>query len=163
MSTKDYSSKQESMVASFLGWSTVAGSGAADFHAGDVASSKFLAECKTHETPGSKVTFRQDVWKKISDEAMVFGKLPVLIADDGSQSWRRTYCLVRKPKDMSAFPKDEFFVSEYNVKYKKQLNFDPDKLYAKMKKNENSLLVVRWVEDVLLMTLQTFEQYQQYV
>ena len=162
MSTKDYSNAQEYMIANFLGWDKVAGSGAADFHAGDVVSDKFLGECKTHEIPGSKVVFRQDVWKKISDEAMVFSRKPVLFADDGSQSWRRTYCLVKKPVDMSFLPKKEFFVVNYNVNYKKQLNFDPDKLYAKFKKNQNSILVVSWVEDVLIMNLQTFEEYQKY-
>lgn len=163
LSTKDYSNAQESMIADFLGWSKVAGSGAADFHAGDVVSDKFLGECKTHESVGSKVVFRQDVWKKITDEAMVFGRKPVLFADDGSQSWRRTYCLVKKPVDLSFLPKKEFFVSSYNVNFKKQLNFDPDKLYAKMKKNDNSVFVVAWVEDVLLMNLNTFNEYQKYV
>lgn len=163
MSTKDYSNAQESMVADFLGWDRVAGSGAADFHAGDVVSDKFLGECKTHETRGSKITFRQDVWKKICDESMIFGRLPVLIVDDGSQSWRRTYCIVRMLPDMSVLPKKEFFVQKYNVNYKKQLNFDPDKLYAKMKKNDSTVLIVHWVEDVLLMSLQTFDKIQSYV
>lgn len=36
MATKDYSSKQESMVAEYLGWKTVVGSGARDFHYGDI-------------------------------------------------------------------------------------------------------------------------------
>lgn len=163
MSTKDFSNAQESMIASFLGWKKVPGSGAADFHAGDVVSDKFVGECKTHEVAGSKVVFRQDVWNKISNEAMVLGKLPVLFVDDGSQEWRRTYCLVRKPADMGRFPKKEFFVNDYNVHYKKQLNFDPDKLYAKMKKSPNALFSISWIEDVLLMNLQTFADYQQYV
>ena len=162
MSTKDYSNAQESMVADFLGWSKVSGSGAADFHAGDVVSDKFLGECKTHEVAGSKVTFRQDVWKKICDEAMVMGRLPVLIVDDGSQSWRRTYCLTRRLPDASVLPKDEFLVSGYDVRYKKQLNFDPDKLYAKTKKRDGLVLEVSWVEPVYIMTLQTFEKFQRY-
>ena len=163
MSTKDYSSAQESMVSDYLSWSVVAGSGAPSCVAGDVISDKFLGECKTHETPNSKVTFRQNVWKKICDESMVKGRMPVLICDDGSQNWRRTYCMVRKPMDMSFLPKDEFFVQTYNVSFKKQLNFDPDKLYAKMKKNVGTVLIVSWVEDVLLMNLETFNSYQTYV
>lgn len=152
------------MVASFLGWSKVAGSGAATCKAGDVISDKFLGECKTHETPGSKVTFRQDVWLKICDEAMVFGRIPVLIADDGTQQWRRTYCLLKPLADMSVLPKNEFFVNAYKVKYKKQLNFDPDKLYAKMKKKDNCIYTVDWFDGtMLLMTLSTFKEFMQYV
>lgn len=161
MSTKDYSNAQESMVADFLGWNKVAGSGAATCKAGDVISDKFLGECKTHETVGSKVVFRRDVWSKLCDEAMVFGRIPVLIADDGTQKWRRTYCLVKKPADMSFLPKSEFFVSSYNVSYKKHLNFDPDRLYAKIKKSENCIYVINWFDqDVLLMNLSTFNEYQ---
>ena len=96
LSTKDYSNKQESMVASFLGWSKVAGSGAATCKAGDVISDKFLGECKTHETPGSKVTFRQDVWLKICDEAMVFGRIQLLLQMMAlSSGAERTACLNR--------------------------------------------------------------------
>lgn len=163
MSTKDFSSKQERMVSDFLGWDIVSGSGSADFHAGDVISEKFLGECKTHELKGSKITFRQDVWKKICDEAMVFSRNPVLIVDDGSQEYRRTFCLVRKPADLSFLPKDEFSVQQYQVNFKKQLNFDPDRLYAKFKKRQNLILIVPWIEDVAIMVLQTFNEYQQYV
>lgn len=162
LSTKDFSNAQESMVADFLGWKKVSGSGAASCTAGDVVSDKFLAECKTHETRNHKVVFRQDVWKKICDEAMAFGRKPVLISDDGSQDYRRTYCMTYKPVDMSFLPKSEFFVTDYNVSFKKQLNFDPDKLYAKFKKNEDAVLVISWVDDVVLMNLQTFAKYQQY-
>ena len=161
MSTKDYSNAQESMVADFLGWSKVPGSGAATCFAGDVASEKFLGECKTHEKHGSKVVFRQDVWNKICDEAMVCGKIPVLIADDGTQQWRRTYCLLSKPVDMGFLPKSEFFIAEYNVNYKKQLNLDFDKIYAKMKKADSCIYVVPWFcGDMILMNLRTFEKYQ---
>jgi hypothetical protein len=164
VSTKDFSNKQESMVASFLDWSRVAGSGAATCKAGDVISSKFLGECKTHETPGSKVTFRQDVWLKICDEAMVFSRIPVLIADDGTQQWRRTYCLLKPLPDMSVLPKNEFFVSQYKVGYKKQLNFDADKIYAKMKKHDCCIYTVEWFDGtMLLMNLETFREFQQYV
>lgn len=164
MSTKDYSNKQESMAAEFLGWQVVAGSGAATCTAGDIISDLFLGECKTHETVGSKVVFRQDVWNKICDESMVFGRRPVLIADDGTQNWRRTYCLTTVPADISVLPKDEFVVSNWSVKYKKQLNFDPDKLYAKFKKTDSLVCVVPWYcGSVLIMNLQTFNKYQQYV
>ena len=65
---------------------------------------------------------------------------------------------------MSVLPKNEFFVNAYKVKYKKQLNFDPDKLYAKMKKKDNCIYTVDWFDGtMLLMTLSTFKEFMQYV
>ena len=160
MATKDYSNKQESLVSEFLGWKKVTGSGAATCTAGDVISDKFLGECKTHEKPNSKVIFRQDVWNKISQESMIFGRVPVLFADDGTQNFRRTYCLTKKLADMSILPKQEFLVTDYNVNFKKQLNFDPNKIYAKFKKQNNLVLIIPWIEDVLLMNLETFNEFQ---
>ena len=164
MSTKDFSNAQEWMVSNYLGWNRVSGSGGATCTAGDVISDKFLGECKTHETEGSKVVFRQDVWSKIQNESMVFGRIPVLIVDDGTQEWRRTYCLINPPADSSILPKDEFHVMKFDVNFKKHLSFDPDKLYNKFKKKDNAIYVVPWFDgNVWLMKLQTFNEYQQYV
>lgn len=163
MSTKDFSSAQERAVSKFLGWNVVPASGGARFSTGDVVSDKFLGECKTHENAGSKVTFRQDVWRKICDESMVMSRNPVLICDDGSRSTRRTYCLVRSPADLSFLPTSDFSVRKYDVSFKKHLNFDADRLYSKFKRCEGAVYKVHWVEDVLLMSLETFNEYQRYV
>lgn len=93
MATKDYSSKQESMIADSLGWSVVAGSGAAACYPGDIISDEWLGECKTHLSPGKKIFFSKKVWKKIQDEAMVKRRFPVLFTDDGSQKSKHTWCL----------------------------------------------------------------------
>lgn len=93
MATKDFSSKQEKMVASVLGWKVVAGSGAAACHPGDVISDMWLGECKTHLKPGQKICFKQDVWEKIKDEAYVKHRFPVLFTDDGTQNEKTTWCL----------------------------------------------------------------------
>lgn len=85
-STKYYSSKQENMIANFLGWSVVPGSGARSLYPGDIQSDEWLGECKTHENPGHKITFYHSVWKKLSDEAISKFKFPALFVDDGSQS-----------------------------------------------------------------------------
>lgn len=163
MATKDYSNAQEEMVSTYLQWDRVAASGGASFVCGDVISDKFLGECKTHIEQGSKIVFRQDVWQKLCDECVSVGRLPVLFVDDGSRKPYNTYCITRKPVDMSILPKNEFYIQDYNVNYKKQLNFDPMKLQRKINKKDNSLFVIRWVEDVLLMGLDTFKEYQQYV
>lgn len=93
MATKDYSKVQESMVADFLGWEVVSGSGAAACHPGDVISEDWLGECKTHVKPGQKIFFSKSVWKKICDESMVKRRYPVLFTDDGSQRANKTWCL----------------------------------------------------------------------
>lgn len=97
MSTKDntkiYSSKQENMIASLLGWEVVVGSGAAACYPGDVISDMWLGECKTHVERGHKIFFDRKVWDKIKNEAYVKHRRPVLFTDDGSQLSKKTWCL----------------------------------------------------------------------
>ena len=93
MATKDFSSKQEKMIADKLGWSVVAGSGAAACYPGDVIGDEWLGECKTHTSPGHKIIFKKDIWSKICDEAMIKHRFPVLFTDDGSQKENHTWCL----------------------------------------------------------------------
>lgn len=94
MPTKDYSSAQEHMIADYLGWSVVAGSGAAACYPGDIISDEWLGECKTHVETGKKIFFSYSVWKKICDEASVKHRFPVLFTDDGSQKSNKTWCLI---------------------------------------------------------------------
>lgn len=96
MSTKDFSSKQEKMIASVLGWKVVAGSGAAACHPGDVISDMWLGECKTHVEKGHKIFFDKRVWEKIKAEAFVKHRFPVLFTDDGTQLSKNTWCLCFK-------------------------------------------------------------------
>lgn len=93
MATKDFSSKQENMIADYLGWSVVAGSGAAACFPGDIISDDWLGECKTHVERGQKIFFSKSVWRKICDEAAVKRRFPALFVDDGSQKSDRTWCL----------------------------------------------------------------------
>ena len=93
MSTKDFSSKQEKLVAEYFGWQVVSGSGARDFSPGDVKSAQCLGECKTHVTRQDRITFYKDVWDKISKEAKSVFKSPVLIVDDGTQKLDHTFIM----------------------------------------------------------------------
>lgn len=93
MTTKFFSSKQERMVADFLGWSVVSGSGARDCHPGDITSDEWLGECKTHEKPGHRIVFWTKVWNKICDEAASKHRYPILIVDDGSQKLDNTWVM----------------------------------------------------------------------
>lgn len=127
MATKDFSSKQESMIADYLSWDVVSGSGAAACHPGDIISDNWLGECKTHEKPGHKIFFSKDVWKKICDEAMSKGRSPVLFTDDGSQKIENTWCIVNK------FMIHGYTLSRTDKKVSTNLNFtlkELDELYS---------------------------------
>lgn len=97
---KFYSDKQEKMIAGYMSssldvWKQVTGSGSRPNHPGDVVSSQWLGECKTHITSGNKIIFIFDVWNKISNEASSCFKHPVLFTDDGSQDLNRTYSMIK--------------------------------------------------------------------
>lgn len=85
MSTKDFSSIQETTIAKYLNWSTVSGSGATPFHKGDVYSSTWLGECKTRMKSSKTIVVYMSHLTKISNEAMFDRKKSVLFVDDGSQ------------------------------------------------------------------------------
>lgn len=94
MSTKDFSSVQESRIAECLGWSRISGSGARPTAPGDVKSEEFLGECKTHVEPGHDIIFQRSVWAKLKDESSARMKFPVLFVDDGSQKLSNTWCML---------------------------------------------------------------------
>ena len=93
MNKKEYSSKQEKMIAEYLDWNVVTGSGSRTTFIGDVVSDEWLGECKTHTTPGHSILFNSNVWDKISKEASSRFKYPVLFCDDGSQKVKNTFCM----------------------------------------------------------------------
>lgn len=135
MSTKDYSSKQEHLIASSLGWRVVSGSGSRAFHVGDVWSDTWLGECKTHIDPGHTIVFNQSVWKKIRDEAMAKGRYPILFVDDGSQSIDHTWCMIPS----YTLPNMAFFlhhlrVHNYPYDVRKNISFKSDALQVELKK-----------------------------
>lgn len=92
-STKYYSTIQENMVAKYLGWKVVSGSGARDLSPGDVISDKYIGECKTHMNIVNDIIFRADVWDKICAEGLSRFKHPVLIVDDGTQKDVNTWIM----------------------------------------------------------------------
>lgn len=96
--TKHYSSKQEQMIADYLGWTVVSASGARPFNPGDIQSMMWLGECKTHVTVKDKVSIKKSVWEKITNEAQSVLRKPALFIDNGSQKVEDTYVLFRKPK-----------------------------------------------------------------
>jgi hypothetical protein len=65
---KQFSAKQEKMVADYMGWKVVTGSGSRPFNPGDVNGNNFLVECKTHIEEQLNVIFYKKHWKKISEK-----------------------------------------------------------------------------------------------
>ena len=105
-STKYFSCKQEKLVAGVMGWRTVSASGARNFHPGDVKSSMWLGECKTHKSETPNICFYQLHWDKIITEAEQDHKDPVLIVDNGTQSIEGTWVMfdyIRCKRDFSYF------------------------------------------------------------
>lgn len=94
--TKFYSSRQENMIAKYLGWSVVSGSGARSFNPGDVRSDDFLGECKTFTKESDIIYCYNAVWSKIFREATSVMKTPVLFVDNGSQLAKNTWCVLPK-------------------------------------------------------------------
>ena len=119
--TKHYSSLQENMIADYLGWEVVSGSGARDCHPGDIRSDQWLGECKTHTERGQKISFMYDFWNKICDEAVSKFKVPVLFVDDGSQSADHTWVLY--PYTRFEYPGLKV-ISDHGIKHRKNIIFD---------------------------------------
>lgn len=161
MPTKDFSSAQENMIADYLGWSVVSGSGAAACHPGDVISDDWLGECKTHVKPEQKIFFSKSVWKKICDEAMIKRRYPVLFTDDGSQRSNKTWCLFshrQVNRDECTTYSDSTFVNRTNISFGhltmilnyENININPDK---------PAVFLFRWGEDtVAVCPLSTFRE-----
>ena len=91
--TKYYSSLQEKRIADYLGWSAVSASGARPFTPGDIKSSDWLAECKTHTSETDTITINKAVWEKIATEAKGSFRRPVLFVDNGTQQIKNTWAI----------------------------------------------------------------------
>lgn len=96
MATKDYSNKQEELIAKYLGWDRVSASGARNFYPGDIKSEEWLGECKTHTKPIKEIRFVYTQWTKICEEAMTSHRLPIMFVDNGTQAISGTWCMVRE-------------------------------------------------------------------
>ena len=92
-SNKYYSNRQETMIAKYLGWSQVVGSGSRPFVPGDVNSCHWLGECKTHDTEKNNIVFLKRHWLKITEEAVAKRKFPVLFTDNGTQLYDNTWVM----------------------------------------------------------------------
>lgn len=120
IATKDYSSKQEHLIADFLDWQVVPGSGATACIPGDIRSDTWLGECKTHTSSGKKIQFHAEVWDKIQEEATSKYKYPAYFVDDGSQRLDRTWVLF----DINQISCSEPVLAEYPFTVRKNISFN---------------------------------------
>jgi len=94
MTNKEASAKQEKLVADYMGWHVVSGSGARPFKPGDVNNEHYLAECKTHVNEQTNIVFYKKHWDKIAIESSSVHKRPVLITDNGTQNSSHTWVAI---------------------------------------------------------------------
>lgn len=82
------------MVSDYMGWDVVPGSGARPFNPGDVSSTHFLVECKTHIAEQNNVVFNKKHWTKIVEEATAKHRYPALVTDNGTQKSDGTWVMI---------------------------------------------------------------------
>ena len=168
LNTKQFSDKQEKLIASELGGYQISGSGSRPFAPGDVKTYEWLMECKTHTKPDQNILFDINVWKKISDEAMATHRKPVLIVDDGSQTIDKTWCLCRASNiDLTGM-----LTADLPINIRKNITCKHDKLQSALKNASKGLIVdgangfyqgivfeVYWNnENLLVMPFKTFKE-----
>ena len=95
MNNKYYSNRHEKMIADYLGWKQISGSGARPFAPGDINADQWLGECKTHDTVKDNVVFYKKHWFKICEEAYSKGRLPILFVDNGTQLSKDTWVMIQ--------------------------------------------------------------------
>lgn len=120
--TKQFSSKQENLIAFDLHWDVVSGSGARPTVPGDIISPDWLGECKTHVKPGYSISFLVDVWIKICNEALMKHRKPALFVDDGSQKLDNTWVMCYEhsidKREALMVPIEEFRKIKKNITFK---------------------------------------------
>lgn len=158
MTTKDYSSKQEKMIADYLGWEVVSGSGAAPCVPGDVISYNWLGECKTHTSVRNFVMFMSEHWQKIKDESIIKRRNPVLFCDDGTQRSTNTWCLFEL-KWLSGREYEGHHLKSLNKINRTNLKLDPAELKS-VRRQKDPVVFVSLLnkEQVGIVSLSTFEE-----
>ena len=164
LDTKQYSNKQEKMIAKELGGYQVGMSGAAPANPGDVKTYEWLIECKTHCEPDQNIFFDLNVWNKIKNEAMGMCRKPVLIVDDGSQRAENTWCLCKA----SNLNLTAIMTADLPVKIRKNISCKNEKLMKSLVDQtaryigafyQDGVFEVDWNnEKVIICPLNTFKE-----
>lgn len=152
--TKYYSSIQENRIASYLGWKVVSGSGSRNCRPGDIVSTRWLGECKTHTSSGKKIYFGKDIWRKISSEASSQFKNPCLFSDDGSQNISRTWVMI--PSSCLAYQDINRVSFDCENKRSFSFNHEDAENIEKNSDDKPTVLFPSGSSDVCILSLYTF-------
>lgn len=159
MNNKEFSTKQERTVATYLDWNVVYGSGAVGCRPGDLTSNNWLGECKTHSSPDKKIQFKEQVYNKIFTEASSRFKYPILIVDDGTQNIKHTWCCI--PNSVRSDIEHRVILFPYS--YRKNIIFDHSAMLRQYNISKQAYGIPSIYSaslgdhDVLIMRLQVFK------
>lgn len=95
MATRDYSDKQEKVVAEYLNGRKTPNSGATAFDKGDVLTEDLLIECKTKTKESKSHSIKKEWILNLMKECISMGKEHwVLIFDFGTQKLHDQYVII---------------------------------------------------------------------
>lgn len=95
MATRDFSSKQEHLVASYLGGTLTPNSGAGHTKKGDILLDDTIIECKTKTKPSTTFSVKFDWIKSLIYESIAMKKMHwAIIFDFGSQRINDQYAII---------------------------------------------------------------------
>lgn len=163
MNNKYFSNRQEQMIADYLGWRQITGSGSRPGAPGDVNSSQWLGECKTHDTEKKTIVFLKSHWFKICNEARAKNRYPVLFKDNGTQrsdsTWVMTVLSVFDPATVHIIEGLKNTSTKGN-----SLTFDLGETQSTYKSNavadKYNVFTLRWEDrNLAVMPLSTFRDF----
>ena len=142
--TKAYSDRQEKLIARYLNWKQVSGSGARPLQPGDVICDEWLGECKTYITSGHPIIFKFDVWDKLEEEAISQFKTPALFVDDGSQTIDSTFVLIEVPNGIEIDGSAVDYSDKKSFRFNSKDFFESTKIAKSFKRNDR-MYCVMWL------------------
>ena len=163
MNNKYYSDRQEKMIADYLGWKQVSGSGSRPFAPGDVCEYQWLGECKTHDTEKSTISFLKSHWLKISEEAMAKHRRPILFKDNGTQRAENTWVMTAMSIFLPSIVNTIEGLKNTSTKGN-SFTFNPSEarslLYQKSDPTKYNVFSLQWEgQDLAVMPLSTFKNF----
>lgn len=95
MATRDFSSKQEHLVASYLGGTLTPNSGAGHTKKGDVLLEDTIVECKTRTKQSISHTIKKEWILDLIKECIAMGKNHwAIVFDFGTQEINKQYAVI---------------------------------------------------------------------
>lgn len=162
MTNKEASAKQENLVAKYLGWKVVSGSGARPFRPGDVQNEHYLVECKTHTKEQKSLVFYKKHWDKIVKESRSVNKYPALITDNGTQRVDSTWVMIPK-RVITSESTNQILNLVNNSITNNSVNYNYEHVYLAYK-NQHEVDAINYISDntfdeVAIISLSEFKRF----